>query len=43
MIRKFKESDAKEVSDLIARMLREVNIKDYSMEYIENDERKFKK
>jgi ribosomal protein S18 acetylase RimI-like enzyme len=37
MIRRFKESDAKEVSDLIARTLREVNIKDYSMEYIEND------
>lgn len=37
MIRKFKESDAKEVSDLIAKTLRQVNIKDYSMEYIEND------
>lgn len=43
MIRRFKESDAKEVSDLIARTLREVNIKDYSMKYIENDERKFGK
>lgn len=37
MIRRFEESDAKEVSDLIARTLREVNIKDYSIEYIEND------
>lgn len=37
MIRKFKQSDAKEVSDLIARTLREVNVKDYSIEYIEND------
>ena len=37
MIRRFEESDAQEVSDLIARTLREVNIKDYSIEYIEND------
>lgn len=37
MIRRFKEIDAKAVSDLIARRLREVNIKDYSVEYIEND------
>ena len=37
MIRKFKESDAKIVSALIARTLREVNIKDYSAEYIERD------
>jgi ribosomal protein S18 acetylase RimI-like enzyme len=37
MIRRFKESDAKAVSDLIARTLREVNIEDYSVEYIEND------
>lgn len=37
MIRRFEESDAKEVSDLIARTLRETNIKDYSVEYIEND------
>lgn len=35
MIRRFKESDAEEVSALIARTLREVNIKDYSAEYIE--------
>lgn len=37
MIKRFKESDAKEVSELIARTLREVNIADYSVEYIEND------
>jgi ribosomal protein S18 acetylase RimI-like enzyme len=37
MIRRFEKSDAKEVSDLIARTLREVNIRDYSKEYIEND------
>lgn len=37
MIIRFKESDAKAVSDLIARTLREVNIEDYSVEYIEND------
>ena len=37
MIRRFKESDAEEVSALIARTLREVNIKDYSAEYIEKD------
>jgi|GEM_PF-4126559 hypothetical protein len=43
MIRGFKESDAKEVSDLIARTLREVNINDYSMEYIESDGIKFEK
>lgn len=37
MIRRFEESDAKEVSDLIAKTLRETNIKDYSVEYIKND------
>ncbi len=37
MLRRFEESDAKEVSDLIARTLREVNIKDYTVEYIENE------
>lgn len=37
MIRGFKESDAKEVADLIARTLREVNINDYSKEHIEKD------
>ena len=37
MIRRFKASDAEDVSDLISRTLREVNIKDYSAEYIENE------
>lgn len=37
MIRRFEKSDAKEVSDLIARTMREINNKDYSVEYIEND------
>lgn len=37
MIRKFKEEDATDVSDLIARTLRETNIRDYSEDYIEND------
>lgn len=37
MIRRFKESDANTVSALVARTLREVNIKDYSAEYIERD------
>ncbi len=36
VIRRFQETDAKEVSALIVRTLREVNIKDYSSEYIEN-------
>ena len=35
--RRFKEQDAKEVSELVRRTLRETNIKDYSEEYIEND------
>lgn len=35
-IRKFKEKDAKEVSDLIIRTLKETSIKDYSKAYIEN-------
>ena len=34
--RRFEEKDAKEVSDLIIRTLRETNIRDYSEEYIEN-------
>ena len=34
-IRRFLPEDAEEVSDLIARTLREVNIKDYSKEIIE--------
>lgn len=37
MIRRFKESDATEVANLIARTLREVNINDYSKDYIEKD------
>lgn len=37
MIRRFEENDALEVANLIARTLRETNIKDYSAEYIEND------
>lgn len=37
LVRRFEESDAKEVSALIARTLRTTNIKDYSEEYIEND------
>lgn len=36
MIRSFEEKDAKVVSDLIARTLRETNIKDYSEQFIEN-------
>lgn len=34
-IRLFQETDAKEVSELISKTLRTVNIKDYSEEYIE--------
>lgn len=37
MIRRFEEYNAQEVSDLIAKTLRETNINDYSVEYIEND------
>lgn len=36
IIRKFLSEEAEEVSKLIAKTLREVNIKDYTMEYIEN-------
>lgn len=36
-IRRFRETDANEVSALIAKTLRTTNIKDYSSEYIEND------
>lgn len=35
--RRFKEQDAKEVSEMVRRTLRETNSKDYSEEYIEND------
>ena len=37
MIRRFEENDAQELANIIARTLREINIKDYSKEYIEND------
>ena len=36
-IRRFRETDAKEVSALIARTLRTTNIKDYSPEFIEQE------
>ena len=36
-IRRFQETDANDVSDLIAKTLRTTNSKDYSSEYIEND------
>lgn len=35
-IRRFIKEDAKEVSDLIIKTLRQVSIKDYSSDYIEN-------
>ena len=34
-IRRFQETDAEEVSELISKTLKTVNIKDYSKEYIE--------
>ena len=37
IIRRFKYEDANELADLIAKTLRTTNIKDYSLEYIEND------
>lgn len=37
IVRKFQVEDAEEVSALIAKTLRTVNIKDYSEEYIEKD------
>lgn len=37
LIRRFKPEDADEVSALVVKTLREVNSKDYSKEYIEND------
>ena len=37
VIRRFRETDANEVSALIAKTLRTTNRKDYSREYIEND------
>ena len=36
-IRRFQDSDADEVSELIIKTLRTTNSKDYSAEYIEND------
>lgn len=36
-IRRFQEKDAEETAALVARTLREVNIKDYSAEYIEEN------
>ena len=33
--RRFRQEDAKEVSDLISQTLRTTNIKDYSKAYIE--------
>lgn len=36
-IRRFEKEDAEAVSALIARTLRETNIRDYTAEYIEND------
>ena len=40
LIRLFKEKDANEVAEVIAKTLRTTNIKDYSSEYIENDVQK---
>ena len=36
IIRRFLSDDAEEVSKMIAKTLREVNIKDYTRQYIEN-------
>ena len=40
-VRRFQNSDAKEVSALIIKTLRTTNIKDYSVDYIENDVKMF--
>ena len=40
-IRRFKKSDADELSDLIAKTLRITNSKDYSNEYIEDNVKTF--
>ena len=40
-VRRFENSDANEVSELIIKTLRTTNIKDYSTEYIENDVKMF--
>lgn len=36
-IRRFRNEDAVELANVIAHTLRTTNIKDYSLEYIEND------
>ena len=36
-VRKFEPKDAEKVSELVVTTLRTTNIKDYSLEYIEND------
>ena len=36
-IRRFQIEDANDIADVIAKTLRTTNIKDYSLEYIEND------
>jgi len=41
IIRRFLPEDAEEVSNLIIKTLREVNIKDYATEYIENSVQRF--
>ncbi len=41
IVRRFRESDADEVSQLIIKTLRTTNIKDYSAKYIENDVKMF--
>ena len=40
-VRRFRNSDANEVSALIIKTLRTTNMKDYSEEYIENDVKMF--
>ena len=37
-VRRFEKTDAEEVSALIVTTLRETNIKDYSAEYMENED-----
>ena len=36
-VRRFEPKDAEKVSELVVTTLRTTNIKDYSLEYIEND------
>ena len=40
-VRRFQNSDADEVSELIIKTLRTTNMKEYSVEYIENDVKMF--